>query len=78
MWQCWGIKLNATVLPFILRNIQLIGIDSVNVPIDQRLSLWQQMADLQIADELVVKRLLWINCLKQHLNYLLEHTKEEH
>ncbi len=43
-----GIKLNTTVLPFILRNIQLIGIDSVNVPIDQRLSLWQQMADLQM------------------------------
>ena len=52
-----GIKLNATVLPFILRNIQLIGIDSVNVPIDQRLSLWQQMADLQIADELVVQEI---------------------
>ncbi len=34
-----------------------IGIDSVNVPIDQRLSLWQQMADLQIADELVVQEI---------------------
>ena len=44
-------------MPFILRNIQLIGIDSVNVPIDQRLSLWQQMADLQIADELVVQEI---------------------
>ena len=52
-----GIKLNATVLPFILRNIQLIGIDSVNVPIDQLLSLWQQMADLQIGDELVVQEI---------------------
>ena len=50
-----GIKLNTTVLPFILRNIQLIGIDSVNVPIEQRPSLWQQMADLQMADDLVVQ-----------------------
>ena len=50
-----GIKLNTTVLPFILRNIQLIGIDSVNVPIEQRPSLWQQMADLQIADDLVAQ-----------------------
>jgi acrylyl-CoA reductase (NADPH) len=50
-----GIKLNTSVLPFILRNIQLIGIDSVNVPIEQRPSLWQQMADLQMADDLVVQ-----------------------
>lgn len=52
-----GIKLTTTVLPFILRNIQLIGIDSVNVPHEKRFSLWQQLADLAIADDLFVKEI---------------------
>ena len=52
-----GIQLTTTVLPFILRNIQLIGIDSVNVPHEKRFSLWQQLADLAIADDLFVKEI---------------------
>ncbi|MEY8446282.1 acryloyl-CoA reductase [Enterococcus ratti] len=52
-----GIQLTATVLPFILRNIQLIGIDSVNVPYEKRCPIWQQLADLSIADELLVNEI---------------------
>ncbi|MFI8716151.1 YhdH/YhfP family quinone oxidoreductase [Brevibacillus brevis] len=40
-----GIKLTSTVLPFILRGINLLGIDSVNVPINNRGYIWEKIAD---------------------------------
>lgn len=39
-----GLQLTATVLPFILRGINLLGIDSVNVPIEKRGAIWDKMA----------------------------------
>lgn len=39
-----GIKLSTTVLPFILRGVNLLGIDSVNLPMNQRIDLWEKMA----------------------------------
>lgn len=39
-----GIKLTTTTLPFILRGIQLIGIDSVYYPAAQRAQIWQHLA----------------------------------
>ncbi|WP_226681385.1 YhdH/YhfP family quinone oxidoreductase [Sutcliffiella horikoshii] len=39
-----GIKLTSTVLPFILRGINLLGIDSVNVPIHKRGYIWEKIA----------------------------------
>lgn len=40
-----GIKLTSTVLPFILRGINLLGIDSVNVPIKDRCYIWEKIAN---------------------------------
>ena len=40
-----GIKLTTTVLPFILRGVNLLGIDSVEASMSQRQKLWQKMAD---------------------------------
>ncbi|MFK4390004.1 putative YhdH/YhfP family quinone oxidoreductase [Peribacillus frigoritolerans] len=40
-----GIKLTSTVLPFILRGINLLGIDSVNVPIKDRGYIWEKIAN---------------------------------
>lgn len=40
-----GIQLTSTVLPFILRGINLLGIDSVNVPISERGDIWNKMAN---------------------------------
>lgn len=46
-----GIKFDSTVLPFILRNIQLLGIDSVSYPLERRKELWERLAaDLKPAD----------------------------
>ncbi|CAH0118211.1 Putative quinone oxidoreductase YhfP [Paenibacillus sp. CECT 9249] len=39
-----GTEWNATVFPFILRGVNLLGIDSVYCPMEKRLNLWERMA----------------------------------
>ncbi|MEW8975188.1 MAG: YhdH/YhfP family quinone oxidoreductase, partial [Exiguobacterium sp.] len=39
-----GIDLKMTVLPFILRGVNLIGIDSVNIPLAERQGVWEKLA----------------------------------
>ena len=39
-----GIELKTTVLPFILRGVKLLGIDSVMCPADTRLEAWRRLA----------------------------------
>ncbi len=39
-----GIELNSTVLPFILRGVSLLGINSVFTPRALRLAVWQRLA----------------------------------
>lgn len=39
-----GVKLQTTVLPFILRGVGLLGIHSVECPMDQRLAIWDDLA----------------------------------
>lgn len=38
-----GAQLPTTVLPFILRGVSLLGIDSVQLPIEKRRATWQQL-----------------------------------
>lgn len=50
-----GIGLTTTVLPFILRGVNLLGIDSVNVPIEKRPAVWAKIAgDWNIAETTLV------------------------
>ena len=39
-----GIELTTTVLPFILRGVRLIGVDSGYTPMDMRRAVWQRLA----------------------------------
>jgi acrylyl-CoA reductase (NADPH) len=39
-----GIELNTTVLPFILRGVRLIGVDSANTPMPLRRKVWGRLA----------------------------------
>ena len=39
-----GVNLNTTVLPFILRSVNLLGIDSVMCPMDRRSEVWHRLA----------------------------------
>ncbi len=41
-----GFDLPTTVMPFILRGINLLGVDSVSCPLERRALAWQQLADL--------------------------------
>jgi putative YhdH/YhfP family quinone oxidoreductase len=39
-----GVEIHTTVMPFILRGVSLIGIDSVSCPMDIRLEVWRRLA----------------------------------
>jgi acrylyl-CoA reductase (NADPH) len=39
-----GTKIPTTVFPFILRGVNLLGIDSVNCPMETRLKIWNRLA----------------------------------
>jgi acrylyl-CoA reductase (NADPH) len=39
-----GVKLPMTVLPFILRGVSLLGVDSVQTPIEERRETWRRLA----------------------------------
>jgi acrylyl-CoA reductase (NADPH) len=39
-----GVKLPTTVLPFILRGVSLLGVDSVQTPIEARRATWERLA----------------------------------
>jgi putative YhdH/YhfP family quinone oxidoreductase len=39
-----GFKLNTTVMPFILRGVHLLGVDSVNCPMGMRQRIWNKLA----------------------------------
>lgn len=41
-----GMDFPATVAPFILRGVNLVGIDSVNAPYEKRVEAWQQLSTL--------------------------------
>jgi acrylyl-CoA reductase (NADPH) len=53
-----GSDLPTTVLPFILRNVTLAGINSVDAPIDLRREAWRRLAadlDLDLLDDLTTE-----------------------
>jgi acrylyl-CoA reductase (NADPH) len=47
-----GVALNSTVLPFILRGVNLLGIDSNFAPMERRTTAWRRLADLLPKDAL--------------------------
>jgi acrylyl-CoA reductase (NADPH) len=40
-----GIKVETTVMPFILRSVALLGIDSVQTAMEERAEIWRRLAD---------------------------------
>lgn len=68
-----GIQLTTTVLPFILRHVQLLGIDSVHTPYDKRQHIWQRLAtDLKPAQlERAVQATISLEEVPRAMNDLL-------
>jgi acrylyl-CoA reductase (NADPH) len=69
-----GTAVPTTVLPFILRGVNLLGIDSVSIPTDKRLQVWQRMAaDLKPANlDHLVYREVSLNELPEALGDILK------
>jgi acrylyl-CoA reductase (NADPH) len=69
-----GTSLPTTVLPFILRGVNLLGIDSVECPAEIRQSVWERMAnDLKPEGlERLVDREITLNELPQALDDILQ------
>jgi acrylyl-CoA reductase (NADPH) len=40
-----GVAVETTVMPFILRSVALLGIDSVQTPMEERAEIWRRLAD---------------------------------
>lgn len=53
-----GLALETTVLPFILRGINLLGIDSVNITHEERVDMWNKLSkEWQVSDSLLVNEI---------------------
>jgi NADPH2:quinone reductase len=67
-----GTELHTTVLPFILRGVKLLGIDSVMCPMEKRLRVWQRLAtDLKPAGLRTVAREITLDDLPDAFATLL-------
>jgi NADPH2:quinone reductase len=73
--QAMGTELHASLMPFLLRGVGLLGIDSVNIPLPQRQRLWTQMAQAigPAAVPLLLSRTIGLHGLPQAFADLLEH-----
>jgi len=50
-----GSKLDTTVIPFLLRGVRLLGVDSVMCPKPKREAAWQRLADMNITGRLPIR-----------------------
>ena len=68
-----GIELHTTVLPFILRGVCLLGIDTAATEMSLRREIWQRMASDLLTDKLpLVAHIIPFNKLADVFNPLLE------
>ena len=68
-----GVELNTTVLPFILRGVKLLGIDSVRCARERRLAVWERLAtDMKLTHTDAIVREVTLDALPQAFATLLE------
>jgi acrylyl-CoA reductase (NADPH) len=68
-----GPELVSTVLPFILRNVALLGIDSVQTPIERRRAIWARLGtDLKPAGLSAIGRVISLDGLDEALDTILK------
>lgn len=62
----------ATVLPFILRHVNLLGVDSVELPLAQKVEIWQKLAGpWQLSDLSSLKESLTLDTLSSAIDRIL-------
>ncbi|UTR13268.1 acryloyl-CoA reductase [Salipaludibacillus sp. LMS25] len=70
-----GVKIPVTVMPFILRGVDLIGIDSVYCPMEIRRTIWERIAtDLKPAHLDDIATEISLNQLQETLKNILKST----
>lgn len=69
-----GITLDTTVLPFILRSIKMIGIDSVQIEMTQRKQIWQFLAEHKTILEKLSYQEVELTDLEETIESLLNGT----
>ncbi|SDK19523.1 NADPH:quinone oxidoreductase family protein [Sediminibacillus albus] len=69
-----GTDVPTAVFPFISRGIQLLGVDSVNCPMETRKKVWQRLADDLKPEGLAehIQKEITLNDLPESLNMILE------
>jgi len=67
-----GTEVNTTVFPFILRGITLAGIDSAELPIEFKTSIWNKFADEWKVDLSSLIRVVSKENLQQEIDLILE------
>ena len=63
---------NMTVLPFILRHVNLLGIDSVELPIEHKRALWARLGDEWALDLSAVTQTLELTDLPSAISSILQ------
>ncbi|EDY86828.1 zinc-binding dehydrogenase [gamma proteobacterium HTCC5015] len=71
-----GVKINTTVMPFILRGVNLLGINSVTLPMAVRLKVWDMLAEHIKADDLaaITRQVIGLDEVIQHVGELMDGT----
>lgn len=69
-----GTGIDTTVMPFILRDVSLLGVDSVNTPIEERRDVWRRLGDDLSPGDLdrLVTGELSLDDVNDHLDDVLE------
>jgi acrylyl-CoA reductase (NADPH) len=68
-----GIELKTNVLPFILRGVRLIGVDSAATPMPLRRKVWQRLAsDLKPRHLVDIANTIWLDDLDAYFNKMLK------
>ena len=67
-----GGDLPITVFPFIMKGIQLVGVDSVELPLEQRLPVWEKLSKEWLPDNLdELAREITLNELPEQIKQIL-------
>ena len=66
-----GPGFQASVLPFILRNVNLLGVDSVELPLEEKQRIWQKLASDWQSDLTVLEEKLTLDTMSDAIDRIL-------
>ncbi len=66
-----GAEFQANVLPFLLRNVNLLGVDSVQLPLAEKSRIWSRLADEWFVDLSELEETLTLDTLSNAIDRIL-------